>query len=87
MSAAPKPRTIADTVAIVRRSVLCVHGGTSGGTGWVVLGNGLVMTSHEAVGYQVTVQLELEGGRRCDGRVIWVDVDPQTGRILRRSRP
>jgi hypothetical protein len=22
-----------------------------------------------------------------NGRVIWVDVDPQTGRILRRSRP
>jgi hypothetical protein len=22
-----------------------------------------------------------------DGRVIWVDVDPQTGRIIRRSRP
>jgi hypothetical protein len=22
-----------------------------------------------------------------NGRVIWVDVDPQTGRIIRRSRP
>lgn len=22
-----------------------------------------------------------------DGRVIWVDVDPQTGKIIRRSRP
>jgi hypothetical protein len=22
-----------------------------------------------------------------DGRVIWIDVDPQTGRIIRRSRP
>jgi hypothetical protein len=35
---------------------------------------------------------ELNGGAYrmkfiMNGRVIWVDVDPQTGRILRRSRP
>jgi len=35
---------------------------------------------------------ELNGGTyrmkfMQNGRVIWVDVDPQTGRILRRSRP
>jgi|SRR5947209_4007542 hypothetical protein len=35
---------------------------------------------------------ELDGGTYRmkfiqNGRVIWVDVDPQTGRIIRRSRP
>jgi hypothetical protein len=79
------PRSIrgaADVVAVVRRSLLGVRGISSGGTGWIVLGNGLVMTSHEAVGYQATVFLELESGRRCEGRVIWADVARDLALVL-----
>jgi hypothetical protein len=72
----------ADVVAVARRSLLGVRGISSGGTGWVVLGNGLVMTSHEAVGYQSDVYLELEGGRRSEGRVIWVDVARDLALVL-----
>jgi Trypsin-like peptidase domain len=72
----------ADVVAVARRSLLGVRGASSGGTGWVVLGNGLVMTSHEAVGYRSDVLLELEGGRRTDGQVIWVDVARDLALVL-----
>ena len=75
-------RGAADVVAAVRRSLLGVRGVASGGTGWVALGNGLVMTSHEAVGYQSEVFLELDGGRRCGGRVIWVDVARDLALVL-----
>ena len=82
-SASPaKPRSTADVVAIARRSLLGVRGPSSSGTGWVVLGNGLVMTSHEAVGYQTETSLELEGGRRVEGRVIWVDVGRDLALVL-----
>ena len=83
MSAPPATRRgAADVVALARRSLLGVRGVSSGGTGWVVLGNGLVMTSHEAGGYQSEVFLELEGGRRCGGRVIWVDVARDLALVL-----
>jgi hypothetical protein len=82
-SASPaKLRSASDVVAIVRRSLLSVRGVSSGGTGWVVLGNGLVMTSHEAVSYQSEVFLELEAGRRVEGRVIWVDVARDLALVL-----
>jgi hypothetical protein len=77
-----KLRTASDVVAIARRSLLGVRGVSSGGTGFVVLGNGLVMTSHEAVGYQSEVYLELESGRRAEGRVIWVDVARDLALVL-----
>jgi hypothetical protein len=86
-SASPaRQRTAADVVSIVRRSLLGVRGVSSGGTGWVVLGNGLVMTSHEAVGYQSEVFLELESGRRSAGRVIWVDVARDLALVLPSER-
>ncbi len=47
-----------------------------------MLGNGLLMTSHEAVGYQSEVFLELDGRRRCAGRVIWVDVARDLALVL-----
>lgn len=82
-SASPsKARSAADVVAIVRRSLLGVRGISSGGTGWMVLNNGLIMTSHEAVGYQSEVYLELESGRRAEGRVIWVDVARDLALVL-----
>jgi hypothetical protein len=82
-SASPsKRRTAADVVAAVRRSLLGVRGVSSGGTGFIVLNTGLVMTSHEAVGYQTEVFLELESGRRAEGRVIWVDVARDLALVL-----
>jgi hypothetical protein len=81
-SASARLRGSADVVTIVRRSLLAVRSAAAGGTGWVVLGNGLVMTSHEAVGYDAEVRLELEGGRRCPGRVIWVDVARDLALVL-----
>jgi Trypsin-like peptidase domain len=85
-SAPAKQRTAADVVAVARRSLLGVRGVSSGGTGWVVLGNGLVMTSHEAVGYQSEVFLELESRRRSEGRVIWVDVARDLALVLPSER-
>ncbi|APR83433.1 Serine protease precursor MucD/AlgY associated with sigma factor RpoE [Minicystis rosea] len=84
-SASPaKPRSTADVVALARRSLVGVRSASSSGsgTGWVVLGNGLVMTSHEAVGYQTEVSLELENARRVEGRVIWVDVGRDLALVL-----
>jgi hypothetical protein len=81
-----RQRTTADVVAIVRRSLVGVRSASSGGTGFVVLGNGLVMTSHEAAGYQGEVVLDLESGRRCEGRVIWVDVARDLALVLPAER-
>jgi hypothetical protein len=81
-TASSRHRSSADVVSMVRRSLLGVRGVSSGGTGWVVLSNGLVMTSHEAVGYQSEVYLELESGRRAEGRVIWADVARDLALVL-----
>jgi Trypsin-like peptidase domain len=78
----PRPQTSADLVAQLRRSVVGVRAMSSGGTGFVALGNGLVLTSHEAVGYQIEVFLEIEGARRAAGRVIWADVTRDLALIL-----
>ena len=86
MSGKSPSRLTADVVAVARRSLLGVRGVSSGGTGWVALGNGLVMTSHEAVGYQSEVFLEQEGGRRSEGRVIWVDVARDLALVLPSER-
>jgi len=63
-----------DAVSAARRSMLGVRTPASSGSGWVALGNGLLMTSHEAVGFEATVELLLDGGRHREGRVVWVDV-------------
>lgn len=81
-TSAPQSRDSADVVALVRRSIVGVRTVASGGTGWVALGNGLVLTSHEAVGYQTEVTLELEANRRVQGRVIWADVTRDLALIL-----
>lgn len=78
-----KQRNTPDVVAIARRSLVGVRGLASSGTGWVVLGNGLVMTSHEAVGYQSDVTLELlDSNRRVEARVIWADVARDLALVL-----
>ncbi len=81
-SGAFRLRGAPDVVAVVRRALLGVRGSSSVGTGWVALGNGLVMTSHQAVGYDAEVGLELEGGRRCEARVIWADVARDLALVL-----
>lgn len=82
-AANPRPsRASADVVAAVRRSIVGVRAISSAGTGWVALGNNLVLTSHEAVGYQIEVFLELETGRRSSGRVIWADVARDLALVL-----
>lgn len=78
----PQLRDSTDIVAIARRSIVGVRAVASGGTGWVALGNGLVLTSHEAVGYQTEVTLEVDAARRVPGRVIWADVSRDLALIL-----
>lgn len=82
---APSPRRAresAEVIAAVRRSIVGVRSVSSTGTGWVALPNGIVLTSHEAVGYQIEVFLELESGRRSGGRVIWADVSRDLALVL-----
>jgi Trypsin-like peptidase domain len=81
-TSSPQSRDGTDVVAIARRSIVGVRAVASGGTGWVALGNGLVLTSHEAVGYQIEVTLEIDGSRRVPGRVIWADVSRDLALIL-----
>ena len=81
-TASQRMRNAPDVVTIARRSLVAVRGVSSSGTGWVALGNGLVMTSHEAVGYDASVVLELESGRRAEGRVVWVDVARDLALVL-----
>ncbi|MEP7124261.1 MAG: serine protease [Byssovorax sp.] len=75
-------RDSADIVAMVRRSIVGVRAVASAGTGWVALGNGLVLTSHEAVGYQTEVTVEVDATRRVPARVIWADVTRDLALVL-----
>jgi hypothetical protein len=79
---APTARDGADIIALARRSIVGVRAVASGGTGWVALGNGLILTSHEAVGYQTEITLEVDANRRVPGRVIWADVTRDLALVL-----
>jgi hypothetical protein len=61
--------------AAARRSVVTVLSSTASGTGWVALGNGVVVTSWRAVAFQAEVTLATEEGRRVAGRVVHVDAE------------
>ena len=74
-----------DVIAAIRRSVVGVRSPTSGGTGSVVLGNGLVLTSHMAVGFHREVHIELENGRRCPARVISLEVARDIAYVMPRD--
>ncbi len=69
-------------IGVARRSVVAVSGGTSSGTGWVALGNGVVVTSWRAVAFQAEVTLSTEDGRRAAGRVVAVDAERDLAFVL-----
>ena len=71
-----------DLYARVQRSVFAVLAGGSGGTGWVALDNGLLVTSWRAVGFYSEVLLRHDDGRRGSGRVVHVDAERDVAFVL-----
>ncbi len=63
-----------ERVARARRSVVAIRAGALVTTGWVALGNGVVVTSRRGLGYPTEVTLTFEDGRSMVGRVIAADV-------------
>ncbi|AUX26163.1 serine protease [Sorangium cellulosum] len=63
-----------ERVARARRAIVAIRAGALATTGWVALGNGVVVTSRRGLGYPAEVALTLEDGRRLAGRVIAADV-------------
>ncbi|WP_437966367.1 trypsin-like peptidase domain-containing protein [Sorangium sp. So ce260] len=63
-----------ERVARARRSVVAIRAGALVTTGWVALGNGVVVTSRRGLGYPTEVALTFEDGRSMAGRVIAADV-------------
>ena len=78
---APVPAS-GDTQARVRKSVVAVLAGGSGGTGFVALDNGLVATSWRAVGFYSEVMLRYDDGRRASGRVVYVNAERDVAFVL-----
>lgn len=71
-----------DAQARVRRSVVAVLAGGSGGTGFVALDNGLIVTSWRAVGFYSEVMLRYDDGRRFTGRVVHVNAERDVSFVL-----
>ncbi|WP_437936400.1 trypsin-like peptidase domain-containing protein [Sorangium sp. So ce341] len=63
-----------ERVARARRSVVAIRAGALVTTGWVALGNGVVVTSRRGLGYPTEVALTFEDGRSMAGRVVAADV-------------
>ncbi len=63
-----------ERVARARRSVVAIRAGALVTTGWVALGNGVVVASRRGLGYPTEVALTFEDGRGMAGRVIAADV-------------
>ena len=63
-----------ERVARARRSVVAIRAGALVTTGWVALGNGVVVASRRGLGYPTEVALTFEDGRSMAGRVIAADV-------------
>jgi hypothetical protein len=66
----------------VRKSVVAVLAGGSGGTGFVALDNGLIVTSWRAVGFYSDVLLRYDDGRRASGRVVYVNAERDVAFVL-----
>jgi hypothetical protein len=71
-----------DALSRVRKSVVAVLAGGSGGTGFVALDNGLVVTSWRAVGFYSEVRLRYDDGRRASGRVVYVNAERDVAFVL-----
>jgi Trypsin-like peptidase domain len=71
-----------DAQSRVRRSVVAVLAGGSGGTGFVALDNGLIVTSWRAVGFYSEVLLRYDDGRRTPGRVVHVNAERDVAFVL-----
>lgn len=74
-----------DAQARVRKSVVAVLAGGSGGTGFVALDNGLIVTSWRAVGFYAEVMLRYDDGRRAPGRVVLVNAERDIAFVLPNS--
>lgn len=74
--------TSGDAQARARRAVVAVLAGGSGGTGFVALDNGLVVTSWRAVGFYSEVMLRYDDGRRASGRVVYVNAERDVAFVL-----
>ncbi|HMY17938.1 MAG TPA: serine protease [Polyangium sp.] len=68
--------------ARVRKSVVAVLSGGSGGTGFVALDNGLIVTSWRAVGFYSEVMLRYDDGRRATGRVVHVNAERDVAFVM-----
>lgn len=82
MSARVSSPLSADVLAAARRSIVAVSAGGTGGTGWIALGNGIVVTSWRAVAFQAEVGLSSDDGRRAQGRVVFVDAERDLAFVL-----
>ncbi|MRG97383.1 serine protease [Polyangium spumosum] len=69
-------------LGVARRSVVTVASGASIGTGWVALGNGVIVTSWRTVGFGAEVTLSTDEGRRAAGRVVAVDAERDLAFVL-----
>jgi hypothetical protein len=82
-AAVPRPETsIAELAARVRRSIVTVRAGVRGGTGFVALANGVVVTSYAAVANASEATVELEDGKRVAARVLACDVSRDVALVL-----
>ncbi len=85
MSTGPR-RSPADVVAAIRRAIVGIRARASRGPGWVALGNDLIVTSQTTVGYELDVTIEVEGGAKHPGTVVWADVPRDLAVVLPNER-
>lgn len=71
-----------DAQSRVRKSIVTVLAGGVGGTGFVSLDNGLIVTSWRAVGFYSEVLLRYDDGRRASGRVVHVNAERDVAFVL-----
>lgn len=63
-----------EVVSRARRSVVAVLGQSSRGSGFFALPNGLIVTSRQVVGYELSARIVTDDGRAVEGRVVHADV-------------
>jgi hypothetical protein len=79
----PRPEaSLAELTSRVRRSIVTVRAGVRGGTGFVALANGIVVTSYAAVANASEATIALDDGKRVAGRVLACDVARDVALVL-----